>query len=52
MLVSAWQHGVSEHLLARVTMSAGAGDSATRHVNSRVELHALVDEWLTALGDV
>jgi hypothetical protein len=51
MLVSAWPRGASELMLARVTMCAGGSDPAIRHVTSRVELHALVDEWLTALGD-
>ena len=52
MLVSAWPRGAPELLLARVTMCAGSGDPAIRHVSSRVELHALVDEWLAALdGD-
>jgi hypothetical protein len=51
MLVSAWQRGAAELMLARVTMCAGGSDPAIRHVTSRVELHALVDEWLTALGD-
>ena len=51
MLVSAWPGGAAELMLARVTMCAGGSDPAIRHVNSRVELHALVDEWLTELGD-
>ena len=51
MLVSAWPRGAAELMLARVTMCAGGSDPAIRHVTSRVELHALVDEWLTALGD-
>ena len=51
MLVSAWPRGAAELMLARVTLSAGGSDPAIRHVTSRVELHALVDEWLTALGD-
>jgi hypothetical protein len=51
MLVSAWPRGAAELILARVTMCAGGSDPVIRHVNSRVELHALVDEWLTALGD-
>ena len=51
MLVSAWPRGAAELTLARVTMCAGGSDPAIRHVHSRVELHALVDEWLTALGD-
>ena len=51
MLVSAWPRGAADLMLARVTLCVGGSDPATRHVNSRVELHALVDEWLTALGD-
>lgn len=51
MLVSAWPRGAAELMLARVTMCAGGSDPAIRHVTSRVELHALVDEWLTALGE-
>jgi hypothetical protein len=51
MLVSAWPRGAAELMLARVTMCAGGSDPAIRHVTSRVELHAVVDEWLTALGD-
>jgi len=51
MLVSAWPRGAADLMLARVTLCAGGSDPATRHVNSRVELHALVDEWLTTLGD-
>jgi len=51
MLVSAWPRGAADVMLARVTMCAGDSDPAIRHVTSRVELHALVDEWLTALDD-
>ena len=51
MLVSAWPRGDAELMLARVTMCTGGSDPAIRHVTSRVELHALVDEWLTALDD-
>ena len=50
MLVSAWPRGASELMLARITMCVGGSDPTIRHVNNRVELHALVDEWLTALG--
>ena len=50
MLVSAWPRGAAELMVARVTMCAGGNDPAIHHVTSRVELHALVDEWLTALG--
>jgi hypothetical protein len=51
MLVSAWPRGGAELMLARVTMCAGGSDPAIHHVTSRVELHALVDEWLTAVED-
>ena len=51
MLVSAWPRGAAELMLARVTMCSGSGDPAIRHVSSRVELHALVDEWLAALDE-
>ena len=51
MVISAWPDGVAGLLLARVTMTAPGGTLSVRAAKGPRELHDVVDEWLTGMGE-
>lgn len=51
MVISAWPYGVAGLLLARVTMTAPGGTLSVRAAKGPRELHDVVDEWLTGMGE-
>ena len=51
MVISAWPRGVAGAMLARVMMTSPGGTLFVRAVKGPLELHEVVDEWLSVMVD-
>ena len=51
MVISAWPRGVAGAMLARVMMTSPGGTLSVRAVKGPLELHEVVEEWLSVMVD-
>ena len=51
MVISAWPRAAAGSMVARVMMTSPGGTLFVRAVKGPLELHAVVEEWLSAMVD-